>query len=754
MQQTPTIFLLVVAIFLGFTTGCKEDSSVSVSNTNEKWSVTLGASIKSTPALGVGTRSAVVYIGAQDKCLYAIDIQDGRTVWTFGTSGNEVTSPVVGSDGTVYVGSDDGYLYAISDSGVEKWRFATNGKISSCPTLGDAGEIYLGSADGNLYCLNASGNLTWSYALGVPVSASPVLAADGTIYVGAHDGKIYALNANGSKKWEYAVGGIISSTAALGFDQSIYVASEDGGLYALTPLGQLLWYYRTGGRISASPTIDNRGVIYLGCWDGNLYAIDKNGALQWKFYTGAPVRSSAAITSGGHIHVGCDNHNLYSIRPDGSQNFIYLGDAPISSSPIIGADGTLYVGSQGGKVHAVAVDSTTAWPMFGYNAGHIGRMPAQWTFMVYVAADNNLESFGLKDVNEMELAGSNAQVNVIVMFDRSKDYDKTNGDWDDTRRGIILQDSDTVEITTPLTSVGECNMGNPDTLAGFVRWGMNHFPANRSALVLWNHGGGWLRQNLAMMDGGRDICWDESEPWPYDYLSTHEVGTVLADLPPLDVIGCDACLMAMLECMYEWRKCGVFVGSENNEPGDGWPYHTILADLLQNPTATPEQLGGYIVQRYRELYGPTSSKQTLAAFYLRDKITTLAQKLDGLARASLSNKGDWDYISAARDQASFFPNYSGTSPFRDIRKIATYIATSGAGEMVRSKAEEVVTALENARICYYGDSYLDSYNHDGAYGISVYFTMRYQYINSKYNATNLSLAADTQWDEFLLEWQY
>ena len=98
-------------------------------------------------------------------------------------------------------------------------------------------------------------------------------------------------------------------------------------------------------------------------------------------------------------------------------------------------------------------------------AGH--SFAAEWTFLVYLDGDNNLEGAGIDDVNEMEMVGSTPEVNIVVQFDRIDGYDTSNGDWDDTRRGIITKDSTSL-IVSNLTSIGEKNMGDPHPLAEFV----------------------------------------------------------------------------------------------------------------------------------------------------------------------------------------------------------------------------------------------------------------------------------------------
>ncbi|UCG70535.1 MAG: hypothetical protein JSV09_05835, partial [Thermoplasmata archaeon] len=75
---------------------------------------------------------------------------------------------------------------------------------------------------------------------------------------------------------------------------------------------------------------------------------------------------------------------------------------------------------------------------------------AQWTFMVYMGADNDLEEDGIRDFNEMEMVGSNPYMNIVVQFDRAVGQHQTNPDWTDTRRFLVKKDYDTQIMSTPM----------------------------------------------------------------------------------------------------------------------------------------------------------------------------------------------------------------------------------------------------------------------------------------------------------------
>jgi len=113
-----------------------------------------------------------------------------RFLWRFEAGGKMESSPAIGSDGVVFIGS-----YALdSKSGAKKWEFETGGPVWSSPAIGSDGTIYVGSRDNKLHALNGrSGAKNWEFETGGEVDSSPVIGSDGTVYIGSSDKKVYAL---------------------------------------------------------------------------------------------------------------------------------------------------------------------------------------------------------------------------------------------------------------------------------------------------------------------------------------------------------------------------------------------------------------------------------------------------------------------------------------------------------------------------------------------------------------------------------
>ncbi|MEF8874404.1 MAG: PQQ-binding-like beta-propeller repeat protein, partial [Candidatus Thermoplasmatota archaeon] len=94
---------------------------------------------------------------------YEVSDINGNERWSFDLGGEIQSSPAIGEDGTIYIGSRDGNLYAVNPDGTERWTFETGDMITSSPAIGEDGKIYIGSRDGNLYAVNPDGREKWSF---------------------------------------------------------------------------------------------------------------------------------------------------------------------------------------------------------------------------------------------------------------------------------------------------------------------------------------------------------------------------------------------------------------------------------------------------------------------------------------------------------------------------------------------------------------------------------------------------------------
>ncbi len=328
-------------------------ASVSHYNTThvdgtKKLSFSTGGAVSSSPAVG---SNATIYVGSNDNRLYAIN-PDGTEEWSFSTGGDVVSSSALGSDGTIYVGSSDYNLYAINPDGTERWNFSTDDSsgwdgIVSSPAIDNNGTIYFGSDDYKLYAVNPDGSERWHFTTAYPVRSSPAIGDDGTIYFGSNDGYFYALYPNGTEKWNFRTeASIETSSPALDSNGNIYFSTIYERIYCLNSDGKEKWHSQIGsGNAGSSPSIGKDGTVYIGSSNNKLYAFNSDGTEKWNFSTGGNVCSSPTIGSEGTIYTGSDDYNLYAINPDGSEKWNFSTGGAVSSSVAVGGDGTIYVGS-------------------------------------------------------------------------------------------------------------------------------------------------------------------------------------------------------------------------------------------------------------------------------------------------------------------------------------------------------------------------------------------------------------------------
>ena len=346
----------------------------------------------------------------------------------------------------------------------------------------------------------------------------------------------------------------------------------------------------------------------------------------------------------------------------------------------------------------------------------------KWVFMVYLDADNNLESAGISDFNEMEMAGSTDEVAIVVLMDRIPGYDSSNGNWTDARIYLVERDADPEKINSKLLAdLGEVDMGDPATLIYFVNYTVTHFPAEHYALVIWDHGNAWKRDPASTHVRG--VAWDESSG--EDYLTEQELIYALKEINSfthIDLLGFDVCLLGMIEVAYDLAPyASVYVASQDYEPLDGWYYTPFLQALVANPNMTARELAIEIVKAYGYYYTNINP----------DELTTLAA-ID-LERMRANFTQAFEYASLYMLYNVFFqPDIS-----EKIRNVRLQTETTGSGEYVDlydfferlSKADFWLTGsydprpLLNRTLAAYNDMLIASWAgplHPNAHGFSIY----------------------------------
>jgi hypothetical protein len=388
-----------------------------------------------------------------------------------------------------------------------------------------------------------------------------------------------------------------------------------------------------------------------------------------------------------------------------------------------------------------------------------------WTVMVYMAGDNNLDPEGVKDLQEMKRVGSTADVNVIAQFDRASGHVARR--YYLRQGGIVTGDA--------VSSLGAVNTGDPKFLNDFIKWGIKNYPAKHYLLVLWNHGQGWddtdiyaderfrslrrlssgrIRHALfrtpvrrvledAKQDGMcRAILLDDDAK---DFLDNKEMKKVLANTATLlkrkiDVVGMDACLMSMAEVGYQIRESTSYmVGSEQTEPGAGWPYNTILSALAKNPAMLPIDLSKLIVDKYIASYksndGVTYSACDLSK---ADALATAVTQLASALKTSLSNGEARQRLLSVRNQVQYYEIPDNI----DLVDFCSLLASSGAESAVVKACQQVIQAVNTSYVIkqkYKGNDVMNSH------GVAIYFPT--QTVSPLY--AGLDFSKKTGWDAFL-----
>ena len=360
-----------------------------------------------------------------------------------------------------------------------------------------------------------------------------------------------------------------------------------------------------------------------------------------------------------------------------------------------------------------------------------------WTFLVYLNGDNSLESAGIDDFLEMAAVGSDAEnLKIAVQFDRADGYDESHDDWQDTRRFLV--NSEMIPRAAAGESIGEANMGDPQTLVDFVEWGMSAFPASQYALIIWDHG-----NTLNTVAGPVEaLAWDQTSSG--DFLTMAELSSALATITnngetPINLLGFDASLMGSIEVDNQLLSYAeVRVGSEELQPNDGWPYDIWLDDI--DGTSTVGYVADKIVNDYFAFY---SNDKVQSAVDLRVPYTTLNTAVNDFADLLIQEAGVYlTEIESARSNTQEFsnPNYI------DLYDFAYQVEQTVANTAIDAAANAVMTAVNNAVIQeQHGASWTD------ANGISIYFPELEENYDESYAGSEglLHFTANNHWDEWI-----
>ena len=332
----------------------------------------------SSPCIGP---DGTIYIGSRGDTLRAF-APNGNIKWSFYVryQPDFTTSPVIDDDGTIFFSST--YLFALNPDGSVKWQYYLE-ETRGSPAVGSDGTVYVTSFQ-QLCSFTPDGTLNWATTI-FPIS-SPVIGQDGTIYLGSWDLvqnslSLAAINPDGTVNWRLSTPDFVNPPA-IDDDGSLYFVSEDT-LYSISNLGVQEWMFPFPVPIErrVTPAIGFNGTIYIGTSGvddtGYLYAISNQGELLWTFSTPGKVTTTPTIGVDGTLYFGCHDGYLYAVDDSGSLMWKYDSGSWIGSSPAIANDGTIYFGTSKYFLYALKTESLgladTPWPKFRGNNQNTGR---------------------------------------------------------------------------------------------------------------------------------------------------------------------------------------------------------------------------------------------------------------------------------------------------------------------------------------------------------------------------------------------
>ncbi len=319
----------------------------------------------------------------------------------------------------------------------------------------------------------------------------------------------------------------------------------------------------------------------------------------------------------------------------------------------------------------------------------------KWTIMVYIIGDNNLGDVVNGDIDEMESAGSDENINILVQIDGnpSYTYNDLSGARSDANRYYIEKgnsSNDTIDAY-PVVSLGEINSADTSNIFSFVKWCIDNYPAKYYAFILWNHGSGW--QKAA---GVKGAGWDDTEG---DMLgiSNGELRALLRKIKNylgrnIDILGFDECLMCMMEIASEaMGYVNYIVASEPGIPIEGWDY-TFLQDLKNNPNMTPRELVNKIVKKYGEYYS-TSSSVNLNALDIGHSFQKLCWDVDKLAIECLKEGGmnNSQIQNVVSNLQGLIESWSPYDNYVDILRLATDLMGQNISSGINAACDSIIS---------------------------------------------------------------
>ncbi len=537
-----------------------------------------------------------------------------------------------------------------------------------------------------------------------------------------------------------------TKSRATGSFQKVSVKRTDGTVVATQTLTQ--------GSTSSSTTSFAGLAAGTYVLDAELYSDSTASTLVGEFETG--ITSTSQVTS----DVGATPADLSvyptSVSSTGTQqvfvagltstsHYTFLSPADLtytSNSP------TLFTANSTGLLTGVAGGTGTL--TVGHTPSSVtktvsitvnGPARTKWTVLVYLNAANDLYTYGLLNMNQMEKLAASTDCRFVVQW---KQYRRLypEASFDGTRRYLVTPDNSNSQVNSQvIQDLGTgVDMGQAQTLRDFVTWGVKNYPADRTLLVVWDHGDGWRpARSFQTPAATRAISWDDEFSTAIDVWDMH---TALQGIK-LEAIAFDACDMQMAEVAGELENnCNYMTGSQDLTPGPGYPYNLVFATMWMSPNNSTKDILQTFSSTMVSYYPTTTITQST---WDMSKFGAFKTALDQLASALMTNgSAVKSILTAARVNTLRLDPSSSAQFYFDAYDLADKIKNSaGCPTAVQTACTNLQTAVSNLVVWHGASS-----DRANSHGVSVDFSPTASLNSTAYK--KLQLAIDTQWDEFLL----
>lgn len=316
------------------------------------WRFRTKDAIKSSAVIGSG----VVFVGSDDGHLYALALADGDLRWSFDTGGPVEAGPLL-LDDCVVVGSDDGILHARRRAdGSAVWSYRTAGRIVGsanwAPSPAPHGSVLVGSYDNALHCVDAAtGELRWKYETDNYVNGAVPVAAGRAVFGGC-DGFVHVVAVDtGARVGRVELGAPIAGTVAL--DGRTAFIGHYGNQFVGIDLDTqaVSWTFAAGDFPFFSSAAVHGDFVVFGSRGKRVHAVDRAGRPRWSFSARGNVDCSPVIC-GDRVVVGSDDGRLYVLDlARGGERWSYQIGEAITASPAV-AGGMIVIGAEDGVLYA------------------------------------------------------------------------------------------------------------------------------------------------------------------------------------------------------------------------------------------------------------------------------------------------------------------------------------------------------------------------------------------------------------------